>query len=57
MSVELPDGKTMEDRGPDNVPKVTFQLNQTGLVKITLIPAKMYQGSEKGYYALFIGRK
>jgi serine/threonine protein kinase len=57
MSVKLPDGRTMEDRGPDNVPKVDFHLNRTGRVEITLIPARMHQGYEKGYYALFIGRK
>jgi len=57
MLVELPDGRTMEDRGPDNVPKVAFHLNRTGKVKITLIPAKMHQGYATGYYALFIGRK
>jgi len=57
MSVELPDGRTMEDRGPDNVPKVTFHLNRTGKVKITLIPAKMHKGYAIGYYALFIGKK
>jgi hypothetical protein len=57
MLVELPDGRTMEDRGPDNVPKVAFHLNRTGKVKITLIPAKMHQGYATGYYALFIGRR
>jgi serine/threonine protein kinase len=57
MSVELPDGRTMEDRGPDNVPKVAFHLSQTGEVKITLIAAKMHQGYAVGYYALFVGRK
>ena len=57
MLVELPDGRTMEDRGPDNVPKVAFHLNRTGKAKVTLIPAKMHKGYAIGYYALFVGRK
>jgi len=57
MEVALPDGRTLEDKGKDNVPKVMFSLNRTGKVAIKLIAAQMHKGYEKGYYALFVGRR
>lgn len=57
MEVTLPDGRTIEDKGIDNVPEVRFHLNRSGRVKIKLIAAQMHNKYEKGYYALFVGRK
>lgn len=57
MEVILPDGRTLEDKGKDNVSEVKFHLNRSGQLKITLIAAQMHDAYEKGYYALFIGRR
>lgn len=57
LVVTLPDGQTIEDRGTDNVPQAKFHLNRSGEIKITLIAARMHKGYDKGYYALFVGRR
>jgi len=56
MVVVLPDGRSLEDRGKDNIPQLRFHLTRSGHIKITLIAAKMHKGYEKGYYALFVGK-
>lgn len=57
MVIELPDGRKLEDKESDNIPQMSFRLDQDGQTKITLIAGRMQKGHEKGYYALFIGRK
>ncbi len=57
MVVELPDGRKIEDKAPDNVPQARFRLPRSGWVKVTLIAARMYGEYEKGYYALYVGRQ
>lgn len=56
MEVHLPDGRTIADKGPDNLPRISFTINMEGETAFEIIPSIFHAGRARGYFAFFLGR-